>query len=404
MAILNRIQSFFAGGSPSARVEPGLQIATPRTYTNTPAKPVNFDEAMTTSAWWAGCRLIAETIASLPIDFYRIDGDSRVKDNSHPLWEILNHKPNRYQTNVEFWETVVLNLVNSGNGYCVIDRTSRGRIISLLPLMSAQTTTELLNDGSIIHSHISQNTRVFSSENIWHTKLFGNGIIGLSPLAHARQSIGIALASEDRVSQMYKNGVKPTGVLMVDKVLSDKQRAQVRENFRELAEGNNDDLFVLEAGMKYQAVSMTPEDVELLASRRFQIEDIARFLGVPSVLMNDTQASTTWGSGIEQIVSGFYRLNLRPYLGRFETSINRHLLSVQDQRRYEIRFNFDELTKMDRKSRVEANSKAVGSGLETPNEARKREGLSPLSGGDKLYMNGTMVPIDGVTGQTNEQS
>jgi HK97 family phage portal protein len=293
----------------------------------------------------------------------------------------------------------MLNLVTTGNSYVAIERQGN-RIISLLPLMSAQVTTELLNDGSIVHTYFTgTSTRVYSSESMWHIKLFGNGVIGLSPLSHARQSLGITIAAENRLGSVYRNGGKPTGILMVDKLLTKEQRAQIRANMAELAEGNNDNLFVLEAGMKYESVSMTPQDIELLESRRFQLEDVARFLGVPSVLINDTSGSTTWGSGVQQIIDGFYKLNLRPYLERMEAGIRLNLLSDADSRKYMVEFDFDALLRMDQSTRFDGYNKGINGGVLTPNEARALEGWKSMPGGDNLLVNSSMIPLNAVQGR-----
>lgn len=398
MAILSDIRSFFGGVLGLVRL-PGLQSPNPRSHAAPAAAKVNFDTALGVSSWWAGCRLLAETVAGLPICMYRVSNGEKTPDESHPLWYLLNVRPNRYQTKVEFWETLMLNLVSSGNAYVAIERIGN-RIVSLLPLMSSQMTTELLQDGSVVHTYYSgTSTRVYSAESIWHVKLFGNGVIGLSPLTYARQSLGIAIAAENRLGSVYRNGGKPTGILMVDKLLTKEQRKQIRENMAELAEGNNDNLFVLEAGMKYEAVSMTPQDIELLESRRFQLEDVARFLGVPSVLINDTSGSTTWGSGVQQIIDGFYKLNLRPYLERLEAGVRYHLMTEAEGRTYSIEFDFDALLRMDQSTRFDGYNKGINGGVLTPNEARALEGWAPKPGGDTLLVNGTMVPIDTVRGR-----
>ena len=394
------IRSFWSG----LRRLVGLQSSAPGSYPSASAAPVTFDTALTVSAWWAGVRLLCETVAGLPINMYRLGGDGRRQpDTTHQLWQLLNLRPNRYQTRVEFIETLMLNLVTSGNAYVAVERAG-GMIISLLPLMSAQMTTELLSDGSVVHRYeTGASVRVYAAESIWHIKLFGNGIIGLSPLAHARQALGIALATENRVSSIHRNGGKPTGLLMIDKVLTPTQRETIRENLKELAEGNNDNLFVLEAGMKYEQVSMTPEDMELLASRRFQLEDVARFLGVPSVLINDTSGTTAWGSGISQLIDGFYKLNLRPYLERLENSARVHLLPPPDRWKWEIEFDFDALLRMDQPKRFEGYQKGIGAGVLTPNEARGLEGWAPRPGGDSLLVQGAMVPLQTVRGRPQSQ-
>jgi hypothetical protein len=196
------------------------------------------------------------------------------------------------------------------------------------------------------------------------------------------------------VSQVFLNGAKPAGILMYDKILTPTQRQGIRDSFKDLVEGNDDSLLVLEAGMKFEPISMSPQDIELLASRRFQIEDVARFMGVPSVLVNDTASSTTWGSGIEQIIAGWYKLGLKPYLTRIEQSIAVNLLTPEERALYEVEIDFDALLRADPAARFAGYQSAINAGVLTPNEAREREGLAPAEGGERLLVNGTMVPID----------
>lgn len=374
----------------------GTQIAVPgATGAESPAE-VSFDSAMQLSAVWACVRLLAENIASLPLQVYEVDeeGNETVMRRGG-LASLFRGKINRYQNLVEFIETVVLNLVTHGNSYCIIQRNEAGQIVGLLPIMSAQVETRLAEDGAVIHYYYhSDGVTAYSAESIWHVKLFGNGIVGLSPLGYARTTIGIGIAGERRVANIFKNGGKPTGVLTIDRTLSADQRAQVRREFNELREGNSDRLMVLEAGMQYQQVSLSPQDIQLLESRRFQIEDICRFFGVPSVLVNDTSGSTTWGSGVQQLVQGFYKLNLRPYLSRIESSIETSLVPRERRGRVRVRFDFDELLRADRNERMTANQTAINSGQMTPNEGRADEGRPPVDGGDRLFVNSTLVPID----------
>jgi HK97 family phage portal protein len=288
---------------------------------------------------------------------------------------------------------MAMQLALHGNAYALKSKSGT-RIVSLMPLMAVQMEVSLQTDGSVVYKYNDGvNVSVYAEESIWHIKLMSNGIVGLSPLAYARNSIGVGIASENRVNALASNGFKPTGILTIDKLLKPEQREAIRKQFADLQEGSSDPLRVLEAGMNYQQVSMNPKDVQLLETRRFQIEDIARFFGVPSVLINDTSASTTWGSGIEQIVQGFYKLGLRPYLERFEASIQNSLLSVSDRRTYEFEFDFGALLRGDEQTRYATYKEAVLNGLKTVNECRQAEGLEPVDGGDVAYMQGQMTPL-----------
>lgn len=386
------IRNFLRGpGAPP--VETGLQTGLPA-YPTTVNREVTFDTAMQISAVWACCRLIAESIASLPFALYEVDENGERTEMSGDLARVLCQQPNQYQTKVEFWETMALNLAVSGNAYAVKQR-SGGRLVGLLPLSSQQVETDLLKDGTVVHRYTQgEDVKVYASDSIWHVKLFGNGIVGMSPLSYANNSINIAQNADTRVNKMYSNGAKPSGVLMIDRTLTDEQRAQIKSNFIGLESGNSDRLFVLEAGMQYQQISMTPQDIQLLDSRRFQIEDIGRFFGVPSVLLNQTFGQSSLGSNVQEILSAFYKLNLRPYLEKFEASILRWLVDPKKRNRIEARFDFDALLRADTLSRMQANREAINSGQMTPNEARMLEGRSALPGGDKLLIQGAMVPVE----------
>lgn len=392
---MNFWQSLYTmlGGSTTQR-NAGVQYAGP-SYEAPAAVPVTEETAMQVSTVWACVRLLSETVASLPVNVYRYTPDGRVIDSSHWFARLMAIGPNRYQTRVEFFETVMLNLVLHGNAYCKVDRIG-GVPRSLMPLMSAQVEPRLLDNGSMIYTYTQDsNVDVYAAESIWHLKLYGNAVIGKSPLAFGRNIISIAQAADKTVTKIYNNGGKPSGVLSLDRLLTSEQRAAARQSFSALTTGTDDRLLVLEQGMKFEQISLSPQDIELLASRRFQNEEICRWFGVPSVMVNDTGSSTTWGSGIEQIVSGFYKLTLRPYLERIESSVFRHLLTEEDRASgVEIEFDFEGLLRSDLRSRLEAYRTAVAGTIMTPNEVRRLEGLTDVEGGDLLLSQVNMVPID----------
>lgn len=372
----------------------GVQYGIPTSYAEQSASPVTFDSAMQLSSVWACVKLISETVSSLPLTIYKMTPNGRKIDTNHPLSILFNGKVNRYQTKIEFFETVLLNLLTSGNAYCYIQRINEDRIVGLLPLMSADMTTTLLEDGSIVYEYVTDSgVNVYSEKNVWHLKLMGNGVIGLSPLAYQRNTLGIAQAAESAVTNIYKNGAKPSGVLSMDKFLTPEQRELVRSKFYNLSAGAEDRLMVLEGGMKFDSISLSPQDIELLASRQFQISEVCRWYGVPSVMINDTSSSTVWGSGIEQIVSGFYKLTLRPLMEKIEASILIKLMNPNDAQRHEVEFDFNALTRSDLKTRFDSYRVGIYGGFMTPNEARRLEGMPDENGGDSLYMQGANMKL-----------
>lgn len=385
----------------------GVQSGIPASYASSPSVPVNTDIALQLSAVWACAKLISETVASMPINFYRVDSAGiRTPDRTHALAKLFSGKTNRWQTKQEYFETITLQKVVQGNSYSLKQFGTSGQLVGLLPLMAEQMEVRLKEDGSKVYRYTENaKTIEYSEDKIWHNMLFGNGIIGLSPLSYARNSIGVGVAAEKSVGKIYKNGGKPSGVLTFDKVLTEAQRKSVRENLSDLAAGDADRLFVLEHGMKFEQVALSPQDIELLSSRRFQIEDIARFFGVPSVLVNDMSAATAWGTGIEKIVQGWYKLGLRPYLERYEASIKANLFTAEERQVYDIEFDFKSLLRPDFYDRVKAGKDGVQGGLITPNEWRLEEGMQPLDGGDSLLVQQQMVKLENVgqsTGVVNE--
>ena len=377
----------------------GLQSSIPLSYSAESASAVSLDTAFQLSAVWACCRLITESIAGMPIIVYDVDAKGvKTRNTTHPVAVLFSGgKINKWQTRGEFMETMTMQQTMQGNCYALKQYNSVGSIIGLMPFMSQDMQVALTADnGDIIYRYqpTSQDAKDYNSDQILHVKCMGNGIIGLSPLGYARNSIGIGQAAENSVTRIYSNGAKPSGALMLDKILTDAQRDQMKTKFADLESGTQDRLFILEAGMKYQQISMTPQDIELLSTRRFQIEDIARFFGVPSVLINDTQSATVWGTGVQKIVEGFYKLNLRPYARRYEEAFMAGLFSPAERTRMTIEFDFQDFLEPDLAERVKTYGEAVSKGIMAPNEARKNEGWKPLEGGDRAFMQQQMIPLD----------
>lgn len=362
-----------------------------------PTSPVNvtFDTAMQVSAFWASARLLTEAVAAMPLECYRTDGDIRVETDTYQLYRLLNQNPNRYQTRTEFFESLMLNLVTCGNAYNLIQK-SGNRIVGLLPMAATQVEPWLMKDGSIVYKFTDANGDIhaYSEDQVWHVKIFGNGIVGLSQLQYGAKSIETAIVQDRRNAELSKNGGKVSGYVKVKEgvALKKEQRNSIREELQSMVKGEADFLPVLEMGAEFVPTSLTPNDTKLLESRRYTVEDIARIMGVPSVLINDTAGSTVWGSGIEQIVDGFYKFSLRPYLERIESSIKRHLMPAGDFNKVDIEFNFDSLLRADLNKRLEAYSTAINSGQLAPNEARAEEGRAPMAGGDQIFVNSTLVP------------
>lgn len=356
---------------------------------------VNAETALKLSAVWACIKIISEAVGAMPMRVWRYAPDgSRELDTTHWLNRLFE-SPNRYQTRNEFFETLVISLQSAGNSYIEHERYKDGRILALTPLMPLQTEVVLMPAGGRGYKYTDGRiAREIAQDNMWHLMLMpSNATVGLSPLQYGARTMGIAIAAEDRMATLARNGFKPTGVLMLDHVLKQDQRDALRKQYSDLAEGQGDPLKILEAGMTYQQVSMSPKDVELLANRHFSIEDIARFFGVPSVLINDTSATTVWGSGISEIKEGFYTLTLQPLCERIESSISKWLIPVGEQGIVRCEFDFSAFLRGNETTRTTQQAAAVNGNLLTINEARAIEGRPPVPGGDVMYAQSQMIPI-----------
>lgn len=355
--------------------------------------PVSPDGAMQLSTVWACVWLLANVVASLPLFVYANVGGKRDLARDTRLYQLLHDSPNSRMTPVEFWVAMLLNLLLRGNAYARIERAPDGSAIALWPMSADQVQVNVLPDGSVVYLYaLGGNVAALASDSVLHIKDIGNGTIGLDRLDHMRATTTEAVNSQTAASGMFANGGKPNGILMIDRVLKPEQREAIRRNFSQMAEGSTSRLVVLEADMKYQQVNLTPEDQQLLETRKFSVEELCRWFGVPPVLVGHSNV-TAWGSGIEQLIDGFYKFTIRPALVRIEQAITKRVLTAADRARYTVEFSFDALLRASLKDRMDIYSKAVQNGIKTRNECRQLENDPPIDGADQLTAQTNLAPL-----------
>lgn len=386
------------GNVGSTGQQDGVQYTEPfvKVYESTP--DYGIDGALQVSAVWSSVELITDNIASLPLFVYkRQNGNVGHKELARDtqLWTLLHENPNMRQTPMELWQYLVMNYLLRGNAYARVDRNELGEVTQIWPLSADQVEVEVLQDSSIVYKYSYEGKVViYSSNSIFHWKDKGNGVVGMSRLDYMRSSVNVAVNAQNHTANVFKKSAKRPGVFMIDRLLTEEQRAAIRQNYRGLVEGNNDDLLVLEAGAKFEPLSMTPADVQLLETRRFSVEEIARWFGVPSALINDTGQTTTWGTGIDQLIQGFYKFRLRTILESLEQAIERRILSPRQRELYTVEFGLDAVLRGSLKDRLDTGSKAVQNGLMTRNEWRQLENLPPMDGADALTAQSNLIPLD----------
>ncbi len=393
------------GAIGSTGQQDGTQYGEPFTKVYDTNKDYGIDGAMQVSAVWASIELLADNIASLPLFVYERqpgpDGHKQLARDTK-LWTLLHDNPNRRHTPVEFWQFMVMNYLLRGNAYARLIRDGAGEVIEMWPLASDQVQVKVLPDRSITYEYSYDGVvTVYDERSIFHWRDKGNGVIGMSRLDFMRSSVGVAISAQNHTETSYRKSGKRPGVLLIDKLLTKEQREKIRENYSGLVEGNNDDLLVLEAGAKFEPLSLSPADMQLLDTRRFAVEDVARWFGIPSVMINDTAKTTTWGTGIEQLIEGFYKFRLRPMLESLEQAIDRRVLTVGQRQRFAAEFSLDAILRGSFRDRLEAAGTAVQNGLMTRNEWRQMENLPPRDGGDMLTVQLNLAPLDQLPGAQN---
>lgn len=391
-----RMASILTGGR-LVTPDNGSQMAGTSAHGTVGESVVSDERNMSISTVWACIRLISTVTASLPLDVFETIDDQRKKvGNQNPLAKLLRFRPNNFMTALEFREAMTMQLCAYGNAYAHVERNSVGDVISLLPLMSANMDVRI--DGkNVIYRYRRDIEYVdFKPKEIFHLKGFGfNGLVGLSPLAFSAKSAGVAIAMEDNQREFFANGAKSPQILMTDgKVLTKEQRGQLEENFKEIAGGPvRKRLWILESGFTTQPIGISPQDAQMLEARKFQVAELARFYGVPPHLVGDVEKTTSWGSGIEQQNLGFLQYTLKPYLDRWEYSIERWLVKESDQGRLHAEHNLDGLLRGDSASRATFMQTMVNTGIRTVNEVRRLDNLPPLPGGDVATRQSQNVPI-----------
>lgn len=394
MGILTRIGGWF-GMAGALSEQPGQQNAAPSASLVPGAANIGPDGALQLSAVWACVDRRATTVASLPFFAYEQKNGEKTLARGSRLYQLLHDSPNRRMTPFEFWRAMILNHDLRGNAYARIERDERtGEAIAMWPMPADQVVAAVLPDGAMVYQYyIGGDVAVLAEQNVLHLKNLGNGTVGLSKLEFMRASTDEASRAQSNATQLFGNSGKPTGVLMVDSVLNDDQRNAIRNSFAGLAAGNMARLMVLEAQFKYQQVSMSPEDQQLLETRKFGVEEFSRWFDVPPVLIHHSNV-TTWGSGIEQIMDGFYKLTIRPMLVSIEQAVRKRVMTPRQRASMAVEFSLDALLRGNAKDRAELYAQLVQNGIATRAECRQLENLPPIQGSDVLTAQSNLLPLD----------
>jgi len=383
-----------------ARDKPQNAVSTTPTFLFGPSgagKSVSVQSAIQVSAVYACVRVIAETVASLPLHVFKVTDNGSEKAAEHTLYRLLHDEPNREMTSFILRETMLTHLLLWGNSYSQIIRTGRNQIDSLYPLLPDHMEVDRDSNGKLTYTYTTSEGKTYrlAAEEVLHIPGLGfDGVVGYSPIALEKNAIGLGLAVEEYGSKFFSNGARPSGILTHPNTV--KNPKTLRESWNAAYGGstNSGRVAILEEGMKFETISMPNNEAQFLETRKFQVSEICRIYRVPPHLVGDLEHATF--SNIEHQSISFAVHTIRPWLVRIEQSINRALFSDKEKGRYYVQFNIDGLMRGAYKERMEGYAIARQNGWMSANDIRLLENLNPLTeeqGGDTYLVNGNMLPI-----------
>ena len=362
----------------------------------TSGKTVNERTAMQTTAVYACVRVLSETLASLPLHTYKHTERGKEKAIDHQLYYLLHDEPNPEMTSFVFRETLMGHLLLWGNAYAQIVRDGRGNVLALYPLLPDKMTVDRTAGGELYYEYQKDTgTMILRSEEVFHIPGLGfDGLVGYSPIAMAKNAIGMAIATEEYGAKFFANGANPGGVLEHPGVVKDPKR--VRESWNAVYQGSDNAhrVAVLEEGMKFQSIGIPPEQAQFIATRKFQLNEIARIFRIPPHMIGDLEKSSF--SNIEQQSLEFVKYTLDPWVARWEQAIQRILIRQDEKKDYFVKFNVDGLLRGDYQGRM--NGYAIGrqNGWLSSNDIRELEDMNRIPdelGGDLYLINGNMTKL-----------
>ena len=326
----------------------------------TSGKAVTERSAMQMTAVYSCVRILSEAVAGLPLNLYKYtDSGGKAMALDHPLYRLLHDEPNPEMSSFVFRETLMTHLLLWGNAYAQIIRNGKGEVVALYPLMPNRMEVNRDKNGKLYYLYSTQSddaptmkgsTVYLDPSEVLHIPGLGfDGLVGYSPIAMAKNAIGMAIACEEYGAKFFANGAAPGGVLEHPGTIKDPQR--VRESWQSTfgGSGNANKIAVLEEGMKYTPIGISPEQAQFLETRKFQINEIARIFRVPPHMVGDLEKSSF--SNIEQQSLEFVKYTLDPWVIRWEQSIQRSLLSKDEKAVYFVKFNLEGLLRGDYQQR-----------------------------------------------------
>lgn len=367
--------------------------------------------ALSLSVAWACIWRYANTICSLPLMTMQTgEKNTATVAGKHELYSLLHDRPNINMSAASFWKSQVASMMSWG--FAISEKQYVGsRLVALDPWRPEYVTT-YLKDGRLRYRYNpapgipNPGPKDVSAEEVFVVlDRTMDGYTALSRIQYGANSFAHALSAERAAGLAWKNGLRATGILTIAAWLKPDQREQYKRIVNEFV-GVGDDtttgvdakqygVMVAENATKFETLSLKPQDLELLDSRRFSVEDLCRWYDMPPILIGHaSEGQTMWGSGIEQIILGWFKMGLFPVTRTIEQEIHRQLVKPEEKEGIFAEFNFDAFLRGDSTSRANFISTMVQNGIYTRDEVRARENLPPVEGGDQATVQSNLVPLD----------
>ncbi|QFH70983.1 phage portal protein [Atlantibacter subterranea] len=363
--------------------------------TSNSGKVVTADKAIQLSAVWACVRLLSESVSTLPMKIYERQSDgSRKLARDNPVYQLLCRRPNAEMTPSRFMLMLVASICLRGNAF-VEKHFIGSKLVSLVPLLPQNMVVKRLDSGRLEYTYTENGKpRVIPERNLMHIRGFGlDGVCGMMPLSSGRDVIGSAMAVEESAAKIFEQGLQSSGFLSAEQPLNDDQRERLRGYMQAFTGSKNaGKIMVLEGGLKYQGVTMNPEDAQMLESRAFSIEEICRWFRVPPFMVGHTSKQSSWASSLEGMNLQFLTHTLRPLLVNIEQEIARCLLGGDEDLFAE--FSVEGLLRADSAGRAAYYTSALQNGWMSRNDVRRLENMPPIEGGDIYTVQLNLTPLE----------
>lgn len=354
--------------------------------------------AMQLSAVWACVKLLSQTIGGLPFNIVQYDDDGHANPlPNHPVQQLLS-SPFAGMNALTYWTCVIGHLATWGNHFSRIVLNSRGYPIALKIMLPDRVRVQSDSDGNVKYIYqFGKTTETLTPDQVFHVRGFSlDGFMGIGPIGVARQSLASALATDEAAGKAFANGLRPSAFLTRDKFLPDIHRTRLESTIRDFSGPENvGKTMMLEGGWTLQQLSLPPDDMQMLETRMFNVEEICRWWQVPPWVVGHMQKTTAWGTGMDSQMQSLISITFKPYILAVEQSVRNQLLNSRDRAtKVSCLCDSDQLIRLDATAKAAFFASMAQNGIRTRQEMRKADGLPAIPGADVLTVQSNLVLLD----------